>query len=172
MERKPRLLQPEDAPAFRMVRHKMLEDTPPAFLSSPEDDRMRDPQAFLDVLNKPENEILAIFDEEGEDPSRIVATAGVMRLLKIKTRHRADIWGVFCDPEFRGRGYGRAVVEAAIDTARGWPGVEAISLSVSAGTQAALALYKSLGFATWGREPDSMRVDGISFDEIHMQLRL
>jgi len=43
-----------------------------------------------------------------------------------------------------------------------------VGLGVSAEAPAAQALYESLGFAAWGREPRAIRTDGRDVDEIHM----
>ena len=37
--------------------------------------------------------------------------------------------------------------------------------------EAALRLYRALGFEQWGIEPDALRVEGQPFAEIHMILR-
>lgn len=86
--------------------------------------------------------------------------------------HRALIYSVYCDPVHRRKGYARAIMHAAIATARSWEGVDIICLAVSAKSADALALYESLGFERWGLEPDVVRVNGEAYDEIHMALRL
>ena len=67
---------------------------------------------------------------------------------------------------------GRRIVEAALDVARSWPGVEVIGLSASTRSLAAIALYESLGFVRWGLEPDCTRAGGEPDDELHLQRRL
>ena len=61
---------------------------------------------------------------------------------------------------------------AAIEVARRWEGVDYLDLGVSENAPAAQALYESLGFRAWGREPESLEVDGRRYDEIFMSLRL
>ena len=148
----------------------MLLDSPHAFLGAPGDDESSKPDVVASRLADPENTILAIADPDVA--TRLIAVAGVARPKRVKLRHRAIIWGVYCDPAFRGRGCGRAVTQAAIDTARSWDGVAIIALCASASATGAIALYHSLGFEPWGVEPDAVRVDGASHDEIHMTLRL
>lgn len=165
-----RLLTPDDAPAYAALRREMLVDTPWAFLRSLDDDFAVHADAVAAKLREHENRIAAAVDED--DPSRLLASAGVVRLDPKKTRHRALIWGVYVTPKARGKGLGRAVMNLAIDTARTWPGVECIWLSVSDRTRAARALYESLGFVTWGTEPDAIRIGGESAAEHHMHLRV
>lgn len=98
--------------------------------------------------------------------------AGIIRETRKKLQHRSSIWGVYVSPSHRGRGFGRAVVEACVDHARTWTSVESVALSVSAESTAARALYESLGFVTWGTEPDSFRIDGLAVHQHHMVLKL
>jgi ribosomal protein S18 acetylase RimI-like enzyme len=56
-------------------------------------------------------------------------------------------------PDDRGRGIGRALMEAALDLAR-TRGAEYIDLGTSEADVAARALYESLGFSNRGGEPD------------------
>ena len=51
-------------------------------------------------------------------------------------------------------------------------GVLQIHLAVNAENPRALALYASLGFSAYGREPRTLRVDGMFYDEILMALPL
>lgn len=175
----PRLLNPDDADAYLAFRRAALIESPWAFMSSPDDDHARSLEALRANLRESENIIVAMMRDDDADDAveavgagRILAAAGVLRERKIKARHRAFIWGVYCVPAARGNGYGRAVVHRAIEVAKSWPGVERITLSVSVHHPAAIGLYRSLGFEEWGREPDALRVDGRSYDEIHMFLRV
>jgi RimJ/RimL family protein N-acetyltransferase len=51
-------------------------------------------------------------------------------------------------------------------------GVLQVHLSVNADNPRALALYESLGFTAYGREPRALRVKEAFFDEILMALAL
>lgn len=166
----PFLLTEREASAYLSFRHASLVESPWAFMSSPDDDRFRTVEKLKKRPHDPENVIVVVARDD--DQREILASAGVVRETKLKARHRACVWGVYCLPTERGKGYGRAVVERAIETARSWPGVERLELSVSVHDPAPLALYESLGFKVWGREPDALRLDGRSFDELHMVLRL
>ena len=70
----------------------------------------------------------------------------------------------------RGLGIGRAVVEAAVAEAR--QQVAQLMTSVSAGNQAALDLYLSLGFQPWGVQPRALKVEERYIDEIELLLIL
>ena len=160
----PLRLTPADAERYARLRRRMLEAEPWAFSSSPDDDRvLANPGA---TLADPLNVIVAIAAADGA----LVAAAGVRWNDRRKFVHRAMIWGVFVEAAHRGQGFGRAVVSALIEIAR--PRVDYVDLTVSARSPEALALYHSLGFVTWGREPEATEVEGQRFDELHMTLRL
>jgi RimJ/RimL family protein N-acetyltransferase len=166
-----RPLTPDEAHLYVAIRREMLADSPWAFGSSPSQDRRCDPDSLRASLAEPEYAILAAFTAPPAEPA-LLAVAGVIRDPALKRRHIAGIFGVYVTPTARGRGLGRDVVSAAIATARTWPGVEQVQLSVSNNAPAARALYDSLGFIPWGVEPDCLRIDGRSYSEVHMSLRL
>ena len=165
-----RLLTLEGAEAYARLRTAMLIDTPRAFASSPGEARGEKADGIVEYLSDPHQAITVV--DHPEKPGELAAAAGMMRMKHRKMSHRANIWGVYCVPELRGLGLGRAVMTKAIEVARSWEGVEVLGLSVSAQSPAALALYESLGFVRWGLEPDAMRIEGESFDEVHLAQRL
>lgn len=156
-----------DADAFVVLRRAMLADTPWAFASSPEIDRGCKPELVRDSVTRDGSAILGAFDGDA-----LIGAAGLVRDDKPKRRHIATIWGVYVEPSARRVGVGRRIVETAIALARTWTGVECLQLTVSEKAIAAQRLYQSLGFSTWGFEPDALRVDGRSFKETHMRLVL
>lgn len=162
-----RRLTPEQTDAYVEVRQRMLREEPWSFGSSPADDLERERQRARDMLGDEDWACIAAMSGEA-----IVSTARVFRTTRPKQAHAASIVSVWTDPAFRGRGLGRRVLLAAIDVARGWPGVERIELSVSERSQPARRLYESLGFECWGVQPDAMRVGGESSAEHYMQVAI
>lgn len=151
----------------------MLLESPHAFGSSPDDDRWRDLEAMKSTFEHPDHAIMAIASASAN--SELIASSGVMREPRAKRRHIATIWGVYVAPGARGLGLGRAVVEASINVARTWDGLDLIELGVSEGDAApdqspAKKLYESLGFIEWGHEPNALRINGRSYSHSHMYL--
>jgi ribosomal protein S18 acetylase RimI-like enzyme len=162
-----RLLAPDSAPVYVALRREALLDAPWAFGASPGTDKGSDEEHMRRSLARPGFAVVGAFSG-----GALVAVAGVIREEQPKRAHIATVWGVHVRPACRSRGLGRAVVAKAVETARSWAGVGQVQLSVSENSPAALAMYESLGFRRWGTEPDCLRVDGRSYAEIHMSLRL
>lgn len=162
-----RRLELTDAEASVALRKAMLADAPGSFGSSPTQDRGSDP---AEVRNR-----LASWPEEagfGAFAPGLIGSVGLRREVRAKENHKAFIWGMFVAPEFRRQGLGRQLMQAAIEHASTLDGVERIHLSVTDASPGAHALYASLGFVTWGTEPDALRVNGTSYAEHHMALTL
>jgi len=129
--------------------------------------------------------ILGAFDDLGRDalglrPSgrpnlggpELVGLAGCFRMEGRKHAHKTLVWGMYVAPEARGRGTGRALLDAAIARARAWPGVEQVQLAVMTANAQARALYVSAGFEVFGLERRALRVGDRYVDEEHMVLHL
>lgn len=163
-----RLLTPDDTDACVGLRRYMLRESPWAFAAEPGTDRGSDPEVTRRSLADPDFAFAGSVDEGG----RLVAMALLMREKSAKRRHIAWIVSVYTHPDARRQGRNRAVLELLIQNARQRDGLAAVCLSVSDRSVAARRLYESLGFVTWGVEPDAQRIGGESSDEIHMRLTL
>jgi RimJ/RimL family protein N-acetyltransferase len=91
--------------------------------------------------------LLFVLDEGGEPVGAAglhpTATDGVLSL------------GMWVLPEWRGRGGGRALIEALLDAVP--PGAHKVELEVFPDNDAAIALYRSLGFEEEGLRRDHHR---------------
>ena len=86
----------------------------------------------------------------------VVGTAGIDCVArKEKTRHRAES-GISVDKAYWGLGIGRALTEACIECAR-TAGYVQLELKAVAENKNALALYRSVGFVEYGRNPKGFR---------------
>ena len=72
-------------------------------------------------------------------------------------------------PDYRGRGFGRQLVAQAVRAAR-QAGIERIELEVFASNERAIALYRTLGFATEGIKRRARKLDGQYEDHVFMAL--
>lgn len=98
-------------------------------------------QHFSDELNSPHALPLSAFDPTG----RLVGYICPMQLLD-----EGHILNVAVDPDLRGCGVGRLLVQQVLDDCRA-AGAAFVSLEVRVSNHAAISLYKKLGFAEVGR---------------------
>ena len=115
----------------------------------------------LQKLENSVDEIMlcAILDE------RIVGTANLFRLSqKDKLKHRA-IFAIALDRKVWGKGLGRALTEVCINCAKK-ANYRQIELEMVASNQAALTLYKSVGFVEYGRNPKAFLTRGGNYQEL------
>lgn len=92
------------------------------------------------VVASPDAQLFVLRDDSG----RIVATATVSFLLRLNGR-RAWIEDVVVDEGSRRLGYGRAIVQAAVDAARAG-GAYSTRLTSAAHRAEAHAMYEAMGF--------------------------
>lgn len=85
----------------------------------------------------------------------IVGTLGVDSIGANKVKHRAEL-GIAIDKAFWGLGIGRALMTASIDCTKA-AGYSQLELSVVSENSSAIALYKSMGFVEFGRNPRGLR---------------
>lgn len=102
-----------------------------------------------------------------------VADGQVVGMLHIEaSRHGFGEFGMLVDHDWRGRGVGSALVQAAITRARG-QGLHKLCLEVFTHNTAAIALYRKSGFVEEGRRiRQYRRASGELWDSIVMGLAL
>lgn len=98
-------------------------------------------QHFIDELNSPHAFPLSAFDSSG----RLIGYICPMQLLD-----EGHILDVAVDPDLRGSGVGRLLVQQVIDNCRS-AGAEFVSLEVRGSNLPAISLYKKIGFIETGR---------------------
>jgi ribosomal protein S18 acetylase RimI-like enzyme len=88
---------------------------------------------------------------------------------KTPNDHRGSL-GICIRKGFRGRGIGKALVAAAIESCRGK--FESLELTVLTDNEHAIRLYSEFGFKTYGMRPSAIKRGGRYFDEHLMYLNL
>ena len=124
------------------------------FLSSYKDEASFDvvfEKQFLDEKVCADREVYLCAVVDGN----IVGTASVDSIGENKVKHRAEL-GVAIDKAFCGVGIGRALITACIECAKE-AGYSQLELEVVSENSNAIALYKSMGFIEFGRNPRGFR---------------
>ena len=98
---------------------------------------------------------------------RAVGLAILSRQDRVKTRHKANVQGVYVLPDYRGQGLGRKLMRAMTDHARTWDGVEILQLGVLTTNAAGIHLYESLGYKTYSHERHCHKV-GDRYNDLYM----
>ena len=86
-----------------------------------------------------------------------------------QSMHKGFIWGVFVYNEYRGKGIGKQLMDVCIEKASNLSGLQKILLGASHVSNAALSLYKKMGFKEYGRETNAMIWDGEYIDEVLLE---
>src|SRR5260370_16433266 len=142
-----------------------LETEPDAFGSSAEEHCATSvADAALRLGSDPANNFVVGAFVEGE----LVGTAGFYRAKGRKERQKGKIWGVYVTARMRGSGIGRSIISALLERATRVDGVEQIGLMVATTQAAAIGLYQSLGFRSFGCEQRALKIGERYVDEEHM----
>ncbi len=86
---------------------------------------------------------------------------------KFRLRHRGEL-AIMVHGDYQGQGIGSRLFAKAIDIADNWLMLERLDLTVIAGNERALGLYKKFGFVEEGRIRKAVIVNGKYVDEIIM----
>ena len=173
-----RELSEDDAASYWALRLRALREEPEAFGSSYEESKERplaDAVERLRAASAKGDFTLGAFEdgERGDPGERLVGIVAFVRAPGKKNRHIGDIFSMYVAPEARGKGYGRALVEALIARARTLDGLEQLILAVVTTNAAATALYRALGFEVYGQQRHALKLDdGRYLDEELMVLWL
>ncbi|MFC3768920.1 GNAT family N-acetyltransferase [Paenibacillus sp. GCM10012303] len=165
-----RLLNDSDAQVYREVRLRALKNDPDAFGSTYEQEETKPLEHIIERIHHTKDKFtLGCFD----DSNTLVGIVNFSRENRLKTAHKGNIYGMYIEPQFRGRGVGKALLLALIERATNeCEGLEQIHLTVVSTNKSAKRLYVSLGFEVYGIEPRALKFNEQYYDEDLMILRL
>lgn len=165
-----RKLRPGDESACRAFRIHALTRYPASFTSTSAEAEACSLDWYAKRIAKPGDPghfLIGAFDGE-----RLIGTVGLASEERASERHKATLYGMAMHEAYSGRGIGRQLLRELIKEARAIHRLKQIVLSVTEGNNAAVNLYQSCGFETYGCEPRATFIGGIFHDKLLMMLRL
>lgn len=167
-----RRLEPGDAASFKALRLEGLRNHPEAFRQSARE---------FDAMTT--GEIARMIPESADSASGFILGAheyietliGAVALQPSsgdKRRHVGVLWGMYVRTESRRQGVGSRLVRALLELAVNETPLEIIQLTAATANLPAIRLYESLGFRSFGREPNALKIGDIYYDQEHMFLNL
>lgn len=155
-------LSPERWLDYKTIRLRSLNDNPFAFDSS------ADEENFTDIEWKDKLESTNGFKVFVEDNGHLVGKMEVDWDERKKIRHNAEVYGVYIDPEYRGKGLGKMLMDEVEKLAREHE-ITRLWLDVVVTQKPAMALYRKLGFREIGRTEKSLKTNGEYYDKLLME---
>lgn len=156
-------ITPERWIEYKELRLKALKDNPLAFDSSPEDEEQLSEEEWKEKLAE-ENDFKVFI----EDNRRLIAKMEVEWDKRAKVRHIAEVYGVYIDPQYRGKGLGKMLMDA-VEKLAPQHDIKKLWLDVVVTQAPAMGLYRKLGFREIGRTEMSIQVDGAYHDKLLME---
>ena len=160
-----RALTQADRGAFRALRRIALATDPEQFMLTLTEENALPRLHVEAALDDPDegNFVLGAFAGEA-----LIGIAALESGDLVKIRHVGRIASVFVHPAERRRGLGAGLMTALTERAAAGGRVVTLRLEVVADNQAAVALYRRLGFSIYGREPGAYRWQGRDWDILCM----
>lgn len=170
-----RALAATNLAAYKRLRDTTLAAEPEAFTSDAAEESAKPAEAYLSRfgLDRPDLHeggqftLGAFFGAE-----RLVGAVTCEREPRIKGRHIAHLAGMMVLAEARGQGIGRWLLAECIATARRAPGLELLTLSVTASNRIAVELYLRAGFTRYGKLVHAIKIGEQYHDKDLMVLTL
>ncbi len=160
----------DDAEAYRELRLHLLQVSPDSYGSTYEESVVRPIEHTAERLRVQRDPDLGI--TLGAFMPELVGMVTLLRSDGAKSRHKATVYGMGVAEEYRGQGIGKALMAATIAHARTMPDLEQVLLTVTLPNPAALRLYQSLGFVTYGIDRKGLKLGDRYWDEEQMILEL
>jgi ribosomal protein S18 acetylase RimI-like enzyme len=152
---------------YRDLRLEALKTDPLAYGSSYEEElAYQEADWRRRILN-------VLFAVKADEPnSKPVGMIVCGRNDRLKTDHICGIYGVYVSQEYRGKGIGNLLMDAALAEIKKMTGVVKIELAVNPTQKAAARLYRKYGFKITGRVKKALRVNDKFYDELMMEKHL
>lgn len=160
-----RKLIPEDADQFYELKRKGLQTDPNAFLATAEEMNSKTPEEIRAWIER--DYIFGAFIDE-----KLVGTIHLIEQQPKKFQHIGILGGMYVDPEYRGRGIARQLLQKMLEHIKNERNFYSLQLKVVTTNMGALKLYESFGFFRWAHEQKALYYNGKYTDQYHYMLVL
>lgn len=162
-------LNSQDWQKYKQIRLEALKTNPTAFLNTFEDVSGYPDDKWQEQLKKSAKKdgvfYLFAFDNE-----KIIGMNGMYWDNKPVIKHIAEVFGVFVNPGYRGKGIGKRLMNEMIFEISNNPQFTKIKIGVNAENEPAYNLYISTGFKAIGRHEKELKFGDKYYDEILLEL--
>ncbi len=160
-----REIRSTDLAAYRAFFGKGLVENEANFRISPEDEK----DAPFPTGDAPDSFTLGAFED-----GRLAGVVSFQRegRDRRKLRHKGLLFRMYVDPQWRGKGVGRALIETLLERAATLGDVEQINLTVVSNNPIAKKLYEKFGFVSFAVEKNALKWKGHYYTEEQMVLFL
>jgi ribosomal protein S18 acetylase RimI-like enzyme len=155
-----------DIEQYRALRLFSLQESPLAFSADYQTSLNRPLEYWQNRLKQDEDSAQFVAEHE----QTLIAMMGIVRGRVPKTKHSAEIYGVFVHPEWRGLRIAESLIESCIAWAKS-KDVTIVKLGVNAENTSAVRCYQRCGFTIYGTEPRGTFQNGRYYDG-HLMYRL
>ena len=161
-----RPLTAADVLPYKSLRDEALDCAPEAFGADHAASVNRPASAYAPRFGAPASGhfFLGAFHSAGP----LLGCIGSERELLPQQRHSARVVSMMVAPAAQRRGIGQQLLAACIHQAEQVPGLEQLTLTVTASNPHVVRLYERAGFRAWGLLPRAIVVRGVGYDQLHM----
>jgi ribosomal protein S18 acetylase RimI-like enzyme len=160
-------LNAKNAKQYQVIRLKALKENPEYYSSSYEEESKRDLSMIESRLSQESFQTFGAFKGD-----MLVGIVTLARESREKTKHIADIFGMYVDSNYRHQGFGKALMTYVIKQAKDDLNIKQLRLSVTDTNQPAIKLYESFGFISYGLEKNAMYYNQTYYHSLMMALIL
>lgn len=157
-----------DAPNLRELRLRALSDSPTAFSMDYEKALNESIKYWQDMLIMNGQESTIFF---AENAGQLIGMTGIARGRSQKTRHSADVWGVYVIPEWRGLHTAEEMIKSCLAWAKE-RNIVVARLGVTTVNRSAVRCYERCGFKVYATETRALLHEGRYYDFHLMSLSL
>jgi RimJ/RimL family protein N-acetyltransferase len=148
---------------YKNLRIEALADSPQAFLDSVEEAMLLSEEEWI----KRSQNMLFI-----EIENKLIGMGGFYADNKAKKAHVANLVSVFITKEFRGKGYGKILLQGIIEEIKKNPEYTKIEMGAITSQTNAIALYEKCGFQAVGKLTQTLKIDNTYYDEYLLEMLL